>query len=96
MIGFGFGDTRCHGTDTNFGHELHRNRGARIAIFQIVNQLRQVFDGINIVMRRRRNQFHTRRCKAQRADVFRNFVTRQLASFAGLGTLCHLDLDLIG
>ena len=42
-------------------------RALRIGVLQIVNQLRQILDGINIVMRRRRNQRHARRWNAARA-----------------------------
>ena len=44
------------GADADFGHQLHADARVVVGVFQIVNQLRQVLDGINVVMRRRRNQ----------------------------------------
>ena len=64
-------------------------------VFQIVNQLRQIFNRINIVMGGRGNQAHTWHAVAQFTDVLRDFATRQLPALSRLGTLRHLDLDLI-
>ena len=96
VIGFGFGHTRGHRADTHFRHQLDRDRCPRIAVFQVVDQLGQVFDGIDIVMRRRRNQADTRHREPQPGDVIGHLVAGQLPALAGLGALGHLDLDLIG
>jgi hypothetical protein len=42
-----------------------------------------------------RNQAHAGHRVAQLADVVGHLAARQLASFAGLGALGHLDLDLV-
>src|SRR5471030_1986573 len=96
VVGLGFGDAGRDRAYAHFRHQLDRNRGTRIGVFQVVDQLRKVFNRINIVVRRRRNQAHARHREAQRGDVFRHLVARQLAAFAGLGALRHLDLDLVG
>ena len=62
--------------DTDFGNELDRDRAIRIDVLQIVDELREVFDGINIVMRRRRNQSDTRRRVAHFRDHGIDLVTR--------------------
>ena len=44
------------GADADFGDELHVNRARRVGVLQVVNQLRQILDRVDVVMRRRRNQ----------------------------------------
>ena len=41
------------GADANLTHQLHADARLRVHVLQIVNELREVFDRINIVMRRR-------------------------------------------
>ena len=65
-------------------------------VLQIMDQLGQVLDGVDIVVRRGRNQAHAGHRVALHADVFRHLAAGQLTAFTGLGTLRHLDLDLIG
>ncbi len=45
------GDPGSDDAHANFGHQLHGNPGPGIHIFQIVNQLGQVFDRVDVVMR---------------------------------------------
>ena len=96
MIGARFGDARRHRAHAHFGDELHRYAGVRIGAFQVVDQLRQIFDGIDVVMRRRRDQADARRGMAHACDVLVHFIARQLSAFAGFGALRHLDLDVVG
>ena len=42
------------------GHQLHADSRLRIDRPQVVDQLRQVLDAVDIMMRRRRNQHHPR------------------------------------
>ena len=64
----------------------------RIDVLQVEDQLRQVFDRIDVVMRRRRDQADARRRIAHRGDDLVDLVAGQLPAFAGLGALRHLDL----
>ena len=59
VIGMRLGDTGGHRTNTHFRDQLDADVGLRIGIFQIVDQLCQVFNGVNVVMWRRRNQADT-------------------------------------
>ena len=59
-VGMRFGDARGDRAHAHFGHQFHRNARPRIDVLQIVDELRQIFDGIDVVMRRRRNQAHAR------------------------------------
>jgi hypothetical protein len=95
VISLGLGHPGRHRAHSNLGHQFDRDRCARIAVFKVVNQLRQVFNRINIVMRRRRNQPDTGYRKTQARDVVGDLVARQLTALTRLGTLRHFDLNLI-
>ncbi len=92
-VGASLGNARGDDADTRAGDEFHAN--ARFGIYgvQIVDQLRKIFDAVNVVMRRRRNQRCARRGMANSGDVLGYFCGGQLAAFAGFGTLRHLDFE---
>ena len=46
------------GADTHLGHELDVYAGSRVGVLEVMDQLREVFDRIDVVMRRRGNQPH--------------------------------------
>ena len=94
-VGMGLGHSRSHGPHAYFGDELHRNARPRIGVLQVVDELRQVFDGIDVVVRRRRNQPHAWNRMTHASDEFVHLVAGQLAAFAGLRALRDLDLQII-
>ena len=94
-IGMSFRDTRGNRTHAHFGHKLHRDTGLRVRITQIVNELGQVFDRVNIMMRRRRNQRNIRNRVTDTRHELVHLVSRQLATFTRLCTLRHLDLQIL-
>ena len=53
MIGARFGDPGGNRADTDFGYQLYRNPRRRIGVLQIGNELGEIFDRIDVVMRRR-------------------------------------------
>ena len=63
---------------------------------QVVDQLLEVLDRVDVVVRRRRDQPDARGRAADPRDVVVDLVARQLAALARLGALGHLDLDLVG
>src|SRR6267142_1528372 len=65
-----FGDARGDDPDARAGNQLHADASARIHGAQVVDQLREVFDAVDIVMRRRRNQRSTGRRMPNARDVF--------------------------
>ena len=81
---------------TNLRHQLHADGGMRGHVFKVMDQLRQILNGVDVVVRWRRDQTHARHAVAQFADVLRDLATRQLTAFTRLGTLGHFDLNLIG
>jgi hypothetical protein len=93
-IGLGLGHTGGDRPDARLGHQLHRHPGVRIDLFQVVDQLGQILDRIDVVMRRRADQADARRRMAHAGDEFGDLETGQLAALARLGALGHLDLDL--
>ena len=89
------GHARGDRADADFGDQLHADARVAVGILQIVDQFRQILDGINVVMRRRRNQAHARRGAAHLGDPRINFFAGQFAAFAGLRALRHLDLQFL-
>ena len=93
-IRLGLDHARRNRANTRGRHQLHRDLGARVDLFQIVDQLRKVFDGIDIVVRWRRYQRHALGGMSQPRNKRRYFHTGQLTTFAGLGPLGDFDLQL--
>ena len=44
--------TRGNGPDADFRDELYANTRVMIGVLEIVNQLRQIFDGVDVMVRR--------------------------------------------
>jgi hypothetical protein len=95
VVRLGLRDAGGHRTHADLGDELDRDRRARVRVLEVVDELRQILDRVDVVMRRRRDEAHARHRVAQLRDVLGHLVTGQLAAFAGLGTLRHLDLQLV-
>ncbi len=55
MIGVGFGDAGGDGAHSGLGHQFDADADAGVDVFEVVDQLRQVFDGVDVVVRRRRS-----------------------------------------
>ena len=91
-----FRDAGGDGAHADLGDELHGNGGARIRVLEVVDQLRQVLDRIDVVVRRRRNEADAGHRVAKLRDVAGHLVARQLAAFARLRALRDLDLQLVG
>ena len=85
-----------NGADARFGNQLHGDHRFRVDLLQVENQLRQVLDRVDIVVRRRGDQRHARHGIAQFGDVRGNFITRQLAAFARFSTLSDFNLNHVG
>ena len=96
LVGVALGHARRHRADADLGDQLHRDQRVGIGALQVVDQLGEVFDRIDVVVRRRRNQRHAGRRMPQPGDFRGHFVRRQLAAFAGLRALGHLDLKNLG
>ena len=73
-IGVCLGNACRDSTNANFGNQLYRNACCRIHVLQVENQLCQIFDRINIVVRRRRNKTDTRNGMPNSCDDFIDLV----------------------
>src|SRR5437762_6827145 len=91
-----FGHARGNDADAGAGNEFYADARARIHGAQVVDQLREVFDAVNIVMRRRRNQRGARRGVPDARDVFGDFLGGQLSTLTRLRALRHLDFEFFG
>ena len=94
-VGMRLGDACRNRAHANFRNQLDRDARLRVHVLQVVDQLRQIFDGVNVVMRRRRNQAHTGDGVARLGDRLIHLVAGQLSALAGLCALGHLDLDFV-
>ena len=96
MVGVALRDAGRDGADAHLGHELHRHLRARVRAAEVVDELLEVLDRVDVVVRRRRDQADARRREADLRDVLVDLVAGQLAALAGLRALRHLDLQLVG
>ena len=70
-------------------------RACGIDVFQVMDQLRQVFDRINVVVRRRRNQTDARNGVAHPRDHVVHFVGRAIDRLRRASHLRDFDLQFI-
>src|SRR6202012_5284707 len=84
------------GADADFGDELDRDIAVRVDVLEVEDELRQILDRIDVVMRRRRDQADAGRRVPHLGDGLVDLVSGQLAAFAGLGALRDLDLHHVG
>ena len=95
----GVGFCLCHsggdGADTGRGDQLDAHFRIRVDLLQIIDQLRQILDRIDVVMRWRRDQRHTRGRVAKPGNQAVNLDAGKLAALAGLCALRNLDLDFL-
>ena len=95
-IGVGLGDTTRNCTDAYLGDELHGNLGLWVDLVEIEDELTEVLDGVDIVVRRWGDKGHSWLAVSHSGDVLADFGSWQLTTLAGLGSLGDLDFDLPG
>ncbi len=95
-IGVGLGDARGDGADADFRHQFDVDAGLRVGVFQVVDQLGEVFDRVDVMVRGRGDEAHAGSRVADLGDPRIDLGAGQFAAFAGLGALRDLDLDFIG
>ena len=96
QVRIGLGDSGGDGADPGFRHQLHRDQRFRVDLLQVIDELRQIFDGIDVVMRRRRDQGDAGLGAAQAGDMRLHLLAWQLAAFSGFRALGDLDLQHLG
>src|SRR5690606_23909322 len=80
VVGAGFGNTGGDGADADLGDQLHRHEARRVDVLQIEDQLRQILDRIDVVVRWRRDQADARGRVADLGDDVIDLVAGQLAA----------------
>mmetsp|Transcript_5822 Transcript_5822/g.12947 ORF Transcript_5822/g.12947 Transcript_5822/m.12947 type:complete len:310 (-) Transcript_5822:859-1788(-) len=95
MIGKCLGNSGSNDTNTNLRNKLHRHLSSGLGVLQVMDKLSKILNGVNVVMRWRGDKTDSRCCVTILCNVFRYFESRKLSSLTGLGSLSHLDLDLV-
>ena len=93
-VGVGLGDAGGDRADADLGHELDADARLRVGVLEVVDELLEVLDRVDVVVRRRRDEADAGRRVADPRDALVDLVAGQLAALAGLGALGHLDLQL--
>ena len=96
VVGTSLGNAGGNRADADFRDELDRDPRAGVHVLQVVDQLGQILDRVDVVVRRRADQANAGGGMAGCADGLVNLVAGQLAAFTGLGALGHLDLHVVG
>ena len=96
MVRMGLGDPGGHGAHADLGDQLDGDARPGIDVLQVMDELGQVLDRVDIVVRRRRDQAHARGGVTHPGDPGADLVAGQLTALAGLGALGDLDLDVVG
>ena len=68
----------------------------RVHLAEVEDELRQILDRVDVVVRRRRDERDARLRAAQARDLLGHLVRGDLAALAGLRALRDLDLQLVG
>ena len=89
------GHARRDRADPALRHQLHADVRPPVRVLQVVDQLGQVLDRVDVVVRRRRDQPDARRRVAGLGDRLVDLVAGQLPAFARLRALRDLDLQLV-
>ena len=85
---------RRDGADADLADQLDVDARLRVGVLQVVDQLREILDRVDVVVRRRGDQADARRRVPDLGDPRVHLVARQLAALTGLRALGHLDLDV--
>ena len=92
----GLGDPGGDRPHADLGHQLHADAGVMVRVLEVVDQLGEVLDRVDVVVRRRADQAHPRGGVAGAGDPRVDLGTGELATLARLRPLGHLDLQLAG
>ena len=95
-VGFSLGYSGGNSADANLADQLHVNSSGTVGALKVEDQLLQVFDRVDVVVRRRRNQSDTGGGVSGAGNPRVNLVRRKLTTLARFGSLGHLDLDVVG
>ena len=90
-----FCNARGNRSDAEFGNELHGNARLRVCVAEIEDQLGKVFDRVDVMVRRRRDQRHAWGGVTDTGDEIVDLVSGKLAALARFCALGDLDLKFL-
>ncbi len=95
-VGVRLADAGSDRADSYLRDQLDVDPRLVVGVLQVVDQLGEVLDGVDVVVRRRRDEADARRGEAGLRDPRVDLVPRQLTALPGLRSLGHLDLQVVG
>ena len=90
-----FCDSGGDGSDSGPCDKFDADFSTRIDLFEVVDELGEVFDGVDIVMGRRANEGDAGGGVPEFGDHFGNFESGELTSFSGFCPLSDFDFDFV-
>ena len=93
-VGEGLRGARGDRADARLAHELHVHARLRVRPLQVEDELLEVFDRVDVVVRRRRDEADAGGRVPGARDPRVHLGRRQLAALAGLRALGELDLEV--
>ena len=88
-------DARGDRPHASLGNELDRDACGGVRALEVVDELREVLDRVDVVVRRRRDERRSRLCVPQARDELVHLVRRELSALARLRALSKLDLQVL-
>jgi len=94
-VGVRLGDARRHGPHAHLRDELDVDARRRVGVLEVVDELGEVLDGVDVVVRGRGDEADTRGRVPGPGHPRVDLRTGELATLARLRALGHLDLDVV-
>ena len=94
LVGSALGNAGGDGSHARFAHEFDAHARMGVGALEVEDELGQVLDGVDVVVRRRRDEADAGRRLSDLGDPRVDLLAGQVAAFAGFRALRHLDLDL--
>src|ERR1700719_1012611 len=88
-VGVSLGHTGRNRSYSDFRDQLHCNSGMRIDVLKVVDQLGEIFDRVDVVVRWRRDQSHAGDRVPQPRDDLVHLMSGKLPTLTGLRALGH-------
>ena len=95
-IAFCFGYSGCNCSYSALRYKFYAYFSRRVDIFEVKNELREIFDGIYVMVGRGRDERNARNRVACPGYDLVDLESRKLASLTRFGPLRYLDLYFIG
>src|SRR4029079_14600763 len=92
IVGVGLGAPGRYGAHSALGNQLHANSRPRAHRSEVMDQLRQILDGVDVVMWWRRYGLDAGNGRSEPGDQVGDLVRGQLPALSRLGSLHDLDL----